>query len=51
MNVRSGDVAFSVVQAEVVGSKLQKRGSGGRERDEGEDSGNTQVAKSGEFGV
>lgn len=36
--MRRGDAAFSAVQAEVVVSKLQKRGSGGRDKDEGEDS-------------
>lgn len=29
---------------------MSSRGSGGRDRDEGEDSGNAQMAKSGEFG-
>lgn len=36
VNVQSGDVAFPVVQAVVVGGELRKRGDGGRDRDEGE---------------
>lgn len=36
--MRRGNAAFSVVQAEVVVSKLQKRGGGGSDKDEGEDS-------------